>query len=344
MNDQTWIDGLEQQALNGESPRREDVLRLLALEPEGEAVRRLGRAAGRLARVATGNRGRVWSAIGLDCRPCPKNCTFCAFGARWGLMREERELSPAEVIDMARRLVRDGADWLTLRTTEFYGFDKLCRLARQVREAVPGAYHMVVNTGQMGDAEVRAMQAAGIDVVYHSLRLGEGTCTCFTPAERLATLRAVARSPLRLAHLVEPVGPEHSNEEIAHVLMTALENGAVLSGVMARVAVPGTPDGRREVLPERRLAQLTAITRLCGGLRVPDICVHPASRLAVEWGANVVVVEGGAVPRHEAFCGEAWQGFDVARARALLRDAGYAVAGAEDTPKPVGSCSESRRA
>lgn len=338
MNDTIWIHTLEKQALAGESLNREAILRLLALDPASEAALCLGRAAGRLARVATGNRGRVWSAIGLDCRPCPKNCTFCAFGARWGLMREERELAPAEVIDTARRLVHDGADWVTLRTTEFYGFERLCRLARQVRDAVPGAYHMVVNTGQMGDAEVRAMQAAGIDVVYHSLRLGEGACTCFTPEERLETLRAVARSPLRLAHLVEPVGPEHSNEEIAHVLMTALENGAVLSGVMARVAVPGTPDGRREVLSERRLAQLTAITRLCGGLRVPDICVHPASRLAVEWGANVVVVEGGAVPRHEAFCGEAWRGFDMAQARALLREAGYAVNTAEAAPGRDGNC------
>ena len=49
------------------------------------------------------------------------------------------------------------------------------------------------------------MIASGIDVVYHSLRLGEGRTTCFRPEERKATLAAVRDSDLKLAHLVEPV-------------------------------------------------------------------------------------------------------------------------------------------
>lgn len=331
MDIRPYIDQLEAEALRGRQGTREDVLRLLALTPDSDDVRYLGVAARRVATVAAHNTGRVWSAIGLDSRPCPKNCTFCAFGAKWGLVREEKELSTAEAIAMTRRLVEAGAAWVTLRTTEYYGFDRLCRLARQIRDAVPGGYGLVVNTGQMGDEEVAAMQAAGIGVVYHSLRLGEGKCTCFSPQERLDTLRAVAASPLRLAHLVEPVGPEHTDEELAHVFMTALENGASLSGVMARVNVPGTPGAGGAELPEARLAQIAAITRLCGGLRVPDICVHPVSRQAVAWGANVVVVEEGAVPRNEDFCQDVWRGFDVAQAQALFREAGYTLwSAAED--------------
>lgn len=325
MDMRAYIDRLEEGALQGRQTAREDVLRLLELTPDGEDVRYLGQAARRVARVAAQNSGRVWSAIGLDSRPCPKNCAFCSFGEAWGLVRETVELSAEEAIAIARRLVAAGVAWVTLRTTEYYGFDRLCALAGRIRAAVPGRYDLVVNTGQMAEAEVAAMRAAGIGVVYHSLRLGEGVCTCFRPEERLATLRAVAASPLRLAHLVEPVGPEHGNEELAHVFMTALENGASLSGVMARVNVPGTPGASSAELPEARLAQIAAVTRLCGGLRVPDICVHPASRQAVEWGANVVVVEEGAVPRSDGFCRDVWRGFDVARARALLREAGYAV-------------------
>ena len=322
-----FIDHLEAKVLRGAQGSREDVLRLLALTPDSDDVQYLGQAARRVAAVAAHNTGRVWSAIGLDCRPCPKNCTFCSFGAKWGLVREEKELSAGEVIAIARRLVREGAAWVTLRTTEYYGFDRVCKMARQIRDAVPGDYGLVVNTGQMGEEEVAAMQAAGIGVVYHSLRLGEGKCTCFSPQERLVTLRAVSASPLRLAHLVEPVGPEHTDEELAHVFMTALENGASLSGVMARVNVPGTPGAASAELPEARLAQIAAITRLCGGLRVPDICVHPVSRQAVAWGANVVVVEEGAVPRNETFCADVWRGFDVPQAQALFREAGYTLHG-----------------
>lgn len=330
MDIRPFIDRLEAEVLRGAQGSREDVLRLLALTPDSDDVQYLGQAARRVATVAADNTGRVWSAIGLDCRPCPKNCTFCSFGAKWGLVREEKELSAGEVIAIARRLVLEGVAWVTLRTTEYYGFDRVCQMARQIRDAVPGDYGLVVNTGQMGEEEVAAMQAAGIGVVYHSLRLGEGKCTCFSPRERLVTLRAVSASPMRLAHLVEPVGPEHTDEELAHVFMTALENGASLSGVMARVNVPGTPGASSPELPEARLAQIAAVTRLCGGLRVPDICVHPVSRQAVEWGANVVVVEEGAVPRNETFCTDVWRGFDVSQAQALFQDAGYALHGEQN--------------
>ena len=165
------------------------------------------------------------------------------------------------------------------------------RAGEKVREAVPGNYGLVVNTGEFGPLEARAMIASGIDVVYHSLRLGEGQTTCFRPEERKATLAAVRDSDLKLAHLVEPVGPEHTDDEIADVLMAALSNGAALSGAMARINVKGTPFESHDPLPDLRLAQIVAITRICGGVNVPDICVHPPRKEALEWGANVVVVE-----------------------------------------------------
>ena len=169
------------------------------------------------------------------------------------------------------------------------------------------------------------MIASGIDVGYHSLRLGEGQTTCFRPEERKATLAAVRDSDLKLAHLVEPVGPEHTDDEIADVLMAALSNGAALSGAMARINVKGTPFESHDPLPDLRLAQIVAITRICGGVNVPDICVHPPRKEALEWGANVVVVETGAVPRNDAECSAEWQGFTVADAKQLFRDAGYFV-------------------
>ena len=51
----------------------------------------------------------------------------------------------------------------------------------------------------------------------------------------------------------------------------------------------------------------------------------PPRKEALEWGANVVVVETGAVPRNDAECSAEWQGFTVADAKQLFRDAGYFV-------------------
>src|SRR5699024_4418262 len=161
--------------------------------------------------------GRVWSAIGIDCRPCSMNCGFCAFGEKWGLIAEPHEWDDEAVIKAARAFVDEGASWVTLRTTEFYGLNRLCALAKKVRGAVPGGCGRVVWIACFGAVVAQAMPASGVDVVYHSLRLGDGRAPCFRPEDRKATLAAVRDSDLKLAHLVEPVGPEHTDEEIADV-------------------------------------------------------------------------------------------------------------------------------
>lgn len=331
-----YVEDLKRRALAGAPARREDVLRLLAFAPDSEEAACLGEAARDVARIVAGNQGRVWSAIGIDCRPCAMNCGFCAFGEKWGLVTKPHEWSDEAIILAARAFVEQGAAWVTLRTTEFYGLDRLCALAKKLRQNVAGYYGLVVNTGEFGPREARAMSACGINVVYHSLRLGEGRTTCFRPEERLATLAAVRDSDLKLAHLVEPVGPEHTDEELAEAFMAAMSNGAALSGVMARINVRGTPFESYEPLSDRRLAQLVAVTRLCAGIHAPDICVHPPRREAVEWGANVVVVETGAVPRDNAQCAEEWQGFAVSDAKRLFRQAGYGPADSPPTEVELG--------
>lgn len=117
---------------------------------------------------------------------------------------------------------------------------------------------------------------------------------------------------------------EHSNEEIADIFLQGMEYGAILSGAMARVPLPGTPFSGSGQLSERRHAQIVAVTRLAAGHHAPDICVHPPSRVAMEWGANVVVVETGAVPRDTGNCECEWNGFDMATARDYFKNAGYA--------------------
>ena len=197
MDTYSFIDALKNRALRGMPVSRDEVLRLLALAPDSEEAAYLGRAARDIAHIVVGNEGRVWSAIGIDCRPCSMNCGFCAFGEKWGLITEPHEWSDEAIIKAARAFVDEGASWVTLRTTEFYGLNRLCALAKKVREAVPGNYGLVVNTGEFGPLEARAMIASGIDAVYNSLRLGEGQTTCFRPEERKATLAAVRDCLLR---------------------------------------------------------------------------------------------------------------------------------------------------
>lgn len=313
-------------ALEGKKVEESWLVEFLELDPNSEDAAYLGRKARELAENVVGSKGKIWASIGIDYQTCSMNCDFCSFGEKWNLFEGRHEWTDDEVIDQVRNYVQEGASWVTLRTTQYYGVDRLNMLAEKIRNEVPGDYGLVANTGEFGNLKAKGMIEAGINIVYHTLRLREGQDTRFNPAERLDTLKAVQDTELDLAYLVEPVGPEHTNEEIVEIFRTGLEYGAVLSGAMARVAINGTPlEGNGELSIER-LAQIVAVTRIGAGTNAPDICVHPPSKQALEWGANVVVVETGAVPRAENECCGDWEKFDATTAKNWFEEAGYDLA------------------
>lgn len=321
---QAFLDDFEKNREKGEKLERADVLRMLELDPESPECDLLRSRARQKARRAANNMGRVWSAVGIEHRPCAMNCQFCSFGESWGLVREEYDWTDEDITEAARQSVKQGASWFTMRTNEIYSVGRLCELARKTRASVPGNYALVVNTGELTKDEGTRLKAAGIDGVYHTWRLGEGTTTQFTPETRLSTMRSIVNAGLRLYHMVEPLGPEHGNAEIAERILAADECGASLGGVMARINVPGTPLANSGQVEKKRLSQIVAACRLCAGPETRDICVVPPLRECLDAGANVVTVEVGSVPRSEETNQKsAWRGFDVRDAMELLGGAGY---------------------
>lgn len=309
----------------GLPPRREDALRLLSYASGSPEARSLTRAARFMARLAAGDTATVWAAVGVDRAPCPMNCRFCAFGERWKVVDRPHVLKDDRVLATALRLVGEGAAWIVLRTTEDFGQERLRGLFRKVAARLPQGRVLVANTGECDLMSLAALRESGVDCVYHALRLGEGVDTPFDPEKRKDHLSRVGRAGLGLAHLVEPLGPEHGNGEIADVLLTALGAGACVCGVMARSNVPGTPYGESAGVDTQRFAEVVATVRLLSGTRVRHVCVHPHPAEALDAGGNVVVVETGAIPRDREEAGEEWRGFTVADARESLERAGYRV-------------------
>lgn len=319
------IEKAKRDALSGKPLGRETVEALLSIPEDSPECDALGLAARQAAQEICKGRAYLWGAVGLDFKPCPLNCRFCSLGEAWGLTGQGRELSEAEIIGAVSAYAQQQVRWIVLRTTEYYSLERLGQLINRIRAEVPGAYELGLNAGEMDEGKAAALSAIGCDFMYHSLRLREGADTNFPPDVRLKTLAAVQKSPADLVFLVEPVGREHSNAELAEAMETVLTYGASVSGAMARVPVPGTPLGDIPQVSERRLAQIIAVTRLAFGYRIPDICVHPASRTAMEWGANVAVLETGSVPRDTGACDGAWHGFHSALAVKWFEDAGYQV-------------------
>lgn len=320
------IEYAKQISLNRESLNRQLMIDLLSIPLDSPAIDALGKAAFEVAQTITEKRAYLWGAMGVDFKACPMNCDFCSLGKKWGLVEVERDFSEAEIIGNVRYYVENTVRWIVLRTTEFYSLDVLESLIQTIRKEVQGTYEIGLNVGEFDVMKAHELSRRGVDFIYHSLRLGEGKDTRFQKEERIATLNACKNSPLKLVFLVEPVGIEHTNEEIADICQMTIDFGAIVSGAMARVPVKGTPLGELPQISAQRLAQIIAVTRLACGYKVPGICVHPASELAIQFGANVVVIETGAIPRDACcFPNEKWKQFDVNVAKQWFQNNGYTV-------------------
>ena len=325
MNNRDLADYAFDSCINDELLEKETIVALLNIDPDSDDALYLRKCADKAAHIITENSAYLWGAIGVDSIPCSMNCRFCSFGEAWKLVKNERYFTEAEIMEQVRCFVSEGVRFIVLRTTEFYSIDDLCAKIGRIKSEIPGEYELILNTGEFNLKTAEKMYDSGVSGIYHALRLREGTDTGFAPEDRLATLKAVQQSRLMLISLVEPVGPEHSNEEIADAFMVTVNHDAYVSGTMARVPVKGTPLGNSKMISDNRIAQLTAVFRLASGRKIKNICVHPASKEAVESGANIAVVEMGAVPRAEAFSKKEWNSFAVTDARRLFENAGYDI-------------------
>ena len=126
-----------------------------------------------------------------------------------------------------------------------------------------------------------------------------------------------------LSQYLEPIGPEHTNKEIAIRIAELIEEGTDVAGVMPRVPVPGTPKYSCGALQDGRIAQITAILRIAAKDSIKDIVIHPKNDRAIDFGANVLVVDTGAIPRSNDISEDSWDGQDTDKAAATLRAHGY---------------------
>lgn len=282
-----------------------------------------------VVREHLGNRGRIWAAIGLDQAPCNMGCRFCSFASEWTRVTEPCELSEEEALEWADEFIRERADYLILRTSEQYCLEKLLELGRRILDRKRGTVRLVANTRLANDLQLAQLKKAGFHGIYKTIRLREGADTAFDPQVRLKQIRQARDHGLRVFGLVEPVGPEHSDEEIVDaILMLRDPIHTGLVGAMARVPVEGSPLFGYGAVDVQRLAAITAVFILAMADRFDDVeivCSHPPHAEILRAGASAVVVEVGAIPRDTAFARREWQGLTMDQARRLLQDAGYEV-------------------
>jgi biotin synthase len=287
-------------------------------------------AANALTRRQYENRGEVYGTIGINLWPCPKSCSFCSLGADWNLIESPTELSPEEVVANAKSLEADGANAIFLMTTADYPFDRYVEIAKEVRNNVSTRMPLVANIGDFGPNEAKHLVEAGFQAVYHVQRLREGNDTKISPEERLRTISSARDAGLDLSYCVEPIGPEHTPEELVAEMFRGREHGAVNLACMWRVPVPGLPISKLGMISEVRLAKIVAVTRLVAGSSIRAMGVHEPRILPLLAGANQIYAHtAGFSPRRTPNPAYTFKdssrgsGYSVDECKKLLREAGY---------------------
>ena len=277
---------------------REEALALMHLDLESRETYALMESANHLSRQQFGDKGERHMHIGLNVEPCPMDCAFCSLTRQAGLFTEKVEFPVEEILAWARQGERDGVDALNLMSTGTYPFSRLLEIGRMLKATVRTP--LVANARDINHAEGEMLLDAGFVGFYHAVRLGEGTDTPFKPERRIQTIRVLHDVGLRWMNCVEPVGPEHSPEEIVDLMLLARREKATYSGIMRRINFPGSPKTSCGMISERRMAQMVAISRLVMGNTVRAHCTHEPHSLSLVAGANLFFPEVGSSPRDGA--------------------------------------------
>jgi biotin synthase len=317
------IDKVLVKARNQEPFSPSELEDLLDLPPTGTETLHLMAAANQLSRELQGNEAEIHGQLALNLAPCPEECQFCSFAKSNKVFTRATEVSAAEAVAMARAFERDGCQAVLVMTTANFSFHKFSKIIPAIREALRPETPLVANVGDAYAEHAEEMRAMGICGVYHALRLGEGKDTNIIPKRRLRSMELFRAAGLQLGTCVEPIGPEHSNREIAEMIRLTADLEPVFSGAARRIPIPGTDMAARGMVPEIRQAQVVAITRLAMPHRTVANCTHEPGTLPAIGGASFFWAEMGANPRDTREKTEEGRGHNIQELQNMFWETGW---------------------
>jgi len=283
-------------ARSGAELSRDDALELLAIETCSEAYYELLGIANAESRAQYGGHGSIYTQIGIEASPCPGDCKFCAF-AESVFDKNNSFLLPVETaIKMSEVLVKQKVDEILLMTTANFTNGDFLEYAAKVRAHIPSDMRFVANVGDFDEDFAKEMRKIGITGVYHVCRLREGVDNKLSLEQRVRSIEAACEAGLERYYCVEPIGPEHTHEELVEEMARAKKYGADVAAVMKRTCVPGTELHARGEISSAELAKICAVAKLfikprrAMGVHEPDI-------LCLMAGANQVYAESSVNPR-----------------------------------------------
>lgn len=291
------INDIIQKSLDGDEITKDEIAALYSVPAYSKEAFLMQAASREKSKKASGGLAEVHAEIGLNAGPCPMNCNYCAFAARNEVYPENKELSVEEAVKRARRFEEDGASLLFIESTAHYQFGKFLEVSQEIGKSLKNGTVLWTNIGDLSPSQSRQLKEAGFSGIYHAVRMGEGKDTQIPPEKRLETIRNAKDAGLRIGFCVEPIGPEHSVEELTEKTIISRDSDPAFGGALRRTFIPNSGRAQSEVVSEARMAHYLAVVRLALGYDVAGHYAHAPNVVGVAVGANLICAEVGYIPR-----------------------------------------------
>ena len=307
---------------NNEILTKEDAIALLNIKTDSRDFYELLQLSNNYARTTFGNKGYVFAQIGLNAEKCAGNCKFCSLGKDNYALSKEQDISDADIISIIKNLDFTNLDSLFLMTTANYSMEKYFEIAKKVKELIPSRINLVANIGDFDDNIAKQLKQVGFYGIYHIVRLREGIDTDIPVSTRIKSIELARKNGLELFYCIEPIGTEHTYDEIADEMIRARDYEVNIMAVMGRTPVAGTPYENTEEISEIELTKIVAVTLLVTR-PTRSMNIHEPKQMPLLAGVNQLYAEIGTNPRDTSLATENNRGIDTNRACKLLKNIGY---------------------
>lgn len=310
-------------AQSGAELTRDDALELMAIETCSMEYYRLLGIANEESRKQYEGRGSIYVQIGVEASPCPGNCAFCSL-AESVFPKENSFVLPVETAEkIADAMVEQKADELFLMTTVNYTTPDFLDYAAKVRRHLPEGMRFVANVGDFDLDYAKELRKVGFTGIYHVCRLREGIDNDLLLEKRIGTIEAACEVGLERYYCVEPIGPEHTHEELVEEMLRARKYDVDVAAVMKRICVPGTKLYTCGEISSAELAKICAVAKLVIKPK-RAMGVHEPNELCLMAGANQVYAEVSVNPRDLSLSTETSRGASMEKARGFIAAANWA--------------------
>ena len=305
----------------------EELIALLSYPPDSSQSYQIMAEANRISKELTANKAEVHAQFALNLAPCICDCAFCSFAKINGIFNTTSEISVDTAVGISRQFEIDQANAIFVMTTAHFPFGRFIETSQEIRKNLKEDTVLVANIGDCSLEKAKTLKKTGYQGVYHALRLNEGIDTKISVAQRKKSISNFQEAGLLVGTCVEPVGPEHTNQQLAEMIKFTASFNPAFSGAARRITIPNSPLSKYGMISELRMAQIVAVTRLGLPRRVLGNCTHEPCTLGAIAGANLFWAEVGANPRDVKERTENGRGGTVEHCRNLFKESGWSNLG-----------------